>query len=97
MMCSHDVLFTVIPYHFTVITGDERDAGTTSRAYVIIHGREGVTDRMWLDMPEESSGFVPEALDTFHCHGSDVGDIKRVEARDSHMLRHNITQQRKHN
>ena len=71
----------VIPYHFTVTTSDEPDAGTTSRAYVIIHGREEATERMWLDLPEEKSGFLPEALDSFHCHGSDVGDIKRVEAR----------------
>ncbi|XP_062409544.1 lipoxygenase homology domain-containing protein 1-like [Sardina pilchardus] len=70
---------SLIPYHFTVTTGDEGDAGTTSRAYVIIHGREGATDRMWLDMPEEQSCFVPTALDSFHCQGKDVGDIKRVE------------------
>lgn len=48
---------------------------------------------MWLDMPEGSSGFMPEALDTFHCHGSDVGDIKRVEARYTHMHKYSTTQQ----
>ncbi|XP_076139289.1 lipoxygenase homology domain-containing protein 1-like [Alosa pseudoharengus] len=69
----------LIPYHFTVTTSDEDDAGTTSRAYVIIHGREGATDRMWLKMPQEKSCFLPGALDSFHCQGSDVGDIKRVE------------------
>ncbi|XP_063067192.1 lipoxygenase homology domain-containing protein 1-like [Engraulis encrasicolus] len=69
----------LIPYHFMVITGDEDDAGTNSRAFVIIHGREECTERMWLDMPEGKSGFEPDAMDTFSCLGADVGDIKQVE------------------
>uniref|UniRef100_A0A3B3ZLT1 PLAT domain-containing protein n=1 Tax=Periophthalmus magnuspinnatus TaxID=409849 RepID=A0A3B3ZLT1_9GOBI len=70
----------VIPYHFTICTGLDRDASTTSRAYVIITGANlSVTDRLWLDLPDGRRGFGAGSLETFECHGSDVGEIKRVE------------------
>ncbi|XP_033845859.1 lipoxygenase homology domain-containing protein 1-like [Periophthalmus magnuspinnatus] len=70
----------IIPYHFTICTGLDRDASTTSRAYVIITGANlSVTDRLWLDLPDGRRGFGAGSLETFECHGSDVGEIKRVE------------------
>uniref|UniRef100_A0AAV2IX71 PLAT domain-containing protein n=1 Tax=Knipowitschia caucasica TaxID=637954 RepID=A0AAV2IX71_KNICA len=69
-----------IPYHITICTGLERDASTTSRAYVIITGANlSVTDRLWLDLPDGRKGFEAGSLETFECHGSDVGEIKKVE------------------
>ncbi|XP_030623777.1 lipoxygenase homology domain-containing protein 1 [Chanos chanos] len=68
-----------IPYHITVATGVDRDAGTSSRAYVIIVGQTRTyTHRMWLDM-EGKNYFLPGSLESFLCHGADVGEIKNVE------------------
>ncbi len=73
----------VIPYHFSVTTGWDRDAGTSSRVYVIIIGKSNKkTDRLWLDL-EGTNGFLPGSLDYFTCYGADAGDIKKVEVRES--------------
>uniref|UniRef100_A0A8C3ALE5 Lipoxygenase homology PLAT domains 1 n=1 Tax=Cyclopterus lumpus TaxID=8103 RepID=A0A8C3ALE5_CYCLU len=70
----------LIPYHITICTGLERDASTTSRAYVIIIGANHTqTERLWLDLPDERKGFEAGSLESFQSHGSDVGDIKKVE------------------
>ncbi|XP_066499349.1 lipoxygenase homology domain-containing protein 1 [Hoplias malabaricus] len=70
----------VIPYHFTVSTGADRDASTTSRVYVIIMGPSDLeTDRLWLDLPEGKKCFAAESMENFECYGLDVGEIKRVE------------------
>ncbi|XP_057675207.1 lipoxygenase homology domain-containing protein 1-like isoform X3 [Corythoichthys intestinalis] len=69
-----------IPYHITLCTGLERDAGTTSRAYVIIIGaNQSRTDRLWLDPPDGKRGFQAGSLESFECHGTDVWEIKKVE------------------
>ncbi|XP_061733262.1 LOW QUALITY PROTEIN: lipoxygenase homology domain-containing protein 1 [Nerophis ophidion] len=73
-------LLPVIPYHITLCTGLERDAGTTSRAYVIIIGADhSHTERLWLDPPDGRKGFQAGSLESFECHGSDVGEMKKVE------------------
>ncbi|XP_058613751.1 lipoxygenase homology domain-containing protein 1-like isoform X4 [Onychostoma macrolepis] len=70
---------SLIPYHFSVTTGWDRDAGTSSRVYVIIIGKKNKkTDRLWLDL-DGKNGFLPGSLDYFTCYGTDVGDIKKVE------------------
>lgn len=71
----------VIPYHFSVITGYDRDAGTSSRVYVIIIGKKNKrTERLWLDL-DGKNAFLPGSLDYFTCYGSDVGEIKTVQVR----------------
>uniref|UniRef100_A0A3P8XB79 PLAT domain-containing protein n=1 Tax=Esox lucius TaxID=8010 RepID=A0A3P8XB79_ESOLU len=70
----------VIPYHFTVSTGMDRDASTTSRVYVIVLGPNDIeTERLWLDLPEGKKSFAAGSMEHFHCYGTDVGEIKRVE------------------
>uniref|UniRef100_A0A8D0DE08 Lipoxygenase homology PLAT domains 1 n=1 Tax=Sander lucioperca TaxID=283035 RepID=A0A8D0DE08_SANLU len=70
----------IIPYHFTLSTGMERDASTTARVYVIIIGPNDVeTDRLWLDLQEGKKSFTAGTMDHFVCYGTDVGEIKRVE------------------
>ncbi|KAL2092882.1 hypothetical protein ACEWY4_012680 [Coilia grayii] len=70
----------VIPYDFTVSTGLDRDASTTSRVYVIIMGPGDLeTDRMWLDLPEGKKCFASGSMEHFQAYGLDVGQIKRVE------------------
>ncbi|MCJ8735061.1 hypothetical protein PDJAM_G00242560 [Pangasius djambal] len=70
----------VIPYHFTVSTGSDRDASTTSRVFVIIIGANDLeTDRLWLELPEGKKCFAAETMEHFECYGLDVGEIKRVE------------------
>lgn len=60
----------------------ERDASTTSRAYVIIVGvNHTQTERLWLDLADERKGFEAGSLKSFETHGSDVGEIKKVEVR----------------
>lgn len=72
----------VIPYHFTLSTGMERDASSTARVYVIITGPNDVeTDRLWLDLPEGKKSFTAGTMEHFVCSGTDVGEIKRVEVR----------------
>ncbi|KAK2837787.1 hypothetical protein Q5P01_014999 [Channa striata] len=70
----------IIPYHFTLSTGVDRDASTTARVYVIIMGPNEVeTDRLWLDLPEGKKSFFSGTMNHFVCYGTDVGEIKRVE------------------
>ncbi|KAM4578886.1 lipoxygenase homology domain-containing protein 1 [Fundulus diaphanus] len=70
----------IIPYHFTLSTGVDRDASTTARAYVIIIGpNEAETDRLWLDLAEGKKSFMAGSMEHFVCYGADVGEIKRVE------------------
>ncbi|KAK2899220.1 hypothetical protein Q8A67_010638 [Cirrhinus molitorella] len=70
----------MIPYHFTVSTGDDRDASTTSRVYVIIMGPNDLeTERLWLDLTDGKTCFTVGGMEHFMCYGLDVGEIKRVE------------------
>ncbi|TKS84776.1 Lipoxygenase -like proteiny domain-containing protein 1 [Collichthys lucidus] len=70
----------VIPYHITICTGLDRDAATTSRAYVIIIGvNQTQTERLWLDLPDEKQGFQAGTLEIFESYGVDVGEIKTVQ------------------
>uniref|UniRef100_A0A3Q1F1I1 Lipoxygenase homology PLAT domains 1b n=1 Tax=Acanthochromis polyacanthus TaxID=80966 RepID=A0A3Q1F1I1_9TELE len=70
----------VIPYHFTLSTGMDRDASTTARVYVIIIGPGEIeTDRLWLDLPEGKTSFMAGTMEHFVSYGTDVGEIKRVE------------------
>ncbi|TSK72011.1 Lipoxygenase homology domain-containing protein 1 [Bagarius yarrelli] len=70
---------SLIPYHLTVKTGSDPEAGTNSRAYVIVKGsKQRQTELMWLELKGKSA-FTPEALDYFTCYGRDVGKIKKVE------------------
>lgn len=74
------VCLAVIPYHVSICTGLERDASTTSRAYVIIIGVDQTqTQRLWLDLPGGRKGFQAGSLESFEVQGSDVGEIKKVE------------------
>lgn len=76
-------LCAVIPYHITISTGLERDASTTSRAYVIIIGANHTqTERLWLDLLDGRQGFEAGSLESFESYGSDVGEIKKVEVRE---------------
>lgn len=79
LLCS---FCAVIPYHITICTGLERDASTTSRAYVIIIGANHTqTERLWLDLADGRKGFEAGSLESFESRGSDVGEIKKVEVR----------------
>ncbi|XP_014324136.2 lipoxygenase homology domain-containing protein 1 [Xiphophorus maculatus] len=70
----------IIPYHVSIGTGPERDASTASRAYVIIVGvNHTQTERLWLDLPNGRKGFLAGSLESFEAHGSDVGEIRKVE------------------
>ncbi|XP_071008463.1 lipoxygenase homology domain-containing protein 1 [Oncorhynchus clarkii lewisi] len=71
---------TIIPYHFTISTGEENDASTCSRVYVIIMGPNHTqTQRLWLDLPGGKKCFESGSLESFEAHGADVGEIKKVE------------------
>ncbi|XP_061881566.1 lipoxygenase homology domain-containing protein 1-like isoform X1 [Entelurus aequoreus] len=70
----------IIPYHFTLSTGVERDASTTARVYIVIIGPGDLeTDRLWLDLPDGKKSFAAGSMEHFVCYGTDVGKIKRVE------------------
>ncbi|XP_067279249.1 lipoxygenase homology domain-containing protein 1-like isoform X2 [Pseudorasbora parva] len=70
---------SLIPYHFSVTTGLDRDAGTSSRVYIIIIGKKNKrTERLWLDFDGKNE-FLPGSLDYFTCYGSDVGELKTVQ------------------
>ncbi|GCB80556.1 hypothetical protein scyTo_0016249, partial [Scyliorhinus torazame] len=71
---------TAIPYHITITTGQERDAGTNSRVYIIIMGPMKIhTSRMWLELPEGKNAFLPGSMEKFQVMGLDVGEIKKIE------------------
>ncbi|KAM7392648.1 hypothetical protein PAMA_007662 [Pampus argenteus] len=77
---EEEIELPIIPYHITICTGLERDASTTSRAYVIIIGANHTqTERLWLDLLDGRKGFEAGSLESFESHGSDVGEIKKVE------------------
>ncbi|TRZ03142.1 hypothetical protein DNTS_014536 [Danionella cerebrum] len=70
----------MIPYHFSVSTASDKDASTSSRAFVILSGPGDVeTERLWLDLPKGKKSFSAGGLEHFTCYGLDVGEIKRVE------------------
>ncbi|KAF7667477.1 hypothetical protein LDENG_00061370 [Lucifuga dentata] len=70
----------IIPYHFTLSTGTEREASTAARVYIIIIGANDTeTDRLWLDLPEGKKCYAAGTMEHFVCYGTDVGEIKRVE------------------
>ncbi|XP_073445861.1 lipoxygenase homology domain-containing protein 1 isoform X1 [Dendrobates tinctorius] len=70
----------VIPYHITISTGQDRDAGTESRAYVIIMGPQKIrTERLWLDLPKDKKSFALGSVEKFSVIGLDVGEVKRME------------------
>lgn len=52
---------------------------------IIIGANDLETDRLWLDHPEEKKSFFAETMEHFECYGLDVGEIKRVEARQMHL------------
>ncbi|XP_070780971.1 lipoxygenase homology domain-containing protein 1 [Enoplosus armatus] len=77
---EEEIELPIIPYHITICTGLERDASTTSRAYVIIIGANHTqTERLWLDLPDGKNGFEAGSLESSESYGSDVGEIKKVE------------------
>ncbi|XP_075870025.1 lipoxygenase homology domain-containing protein 1 [Nelusetta ayraudi] len=77
---EEEIELPIIPYHITICTGLERDASTTSRAYVIIIGANHTqTERLWLDLADGRKGFEAGSLESFESRGSDVGEIKKVE------------------
>nr|XP_019938128.1 PREDICTED: lipoxygenase homology domain-containing protein 1 isoform X2 [Paralichthys olivaceus] len=77
---EEEIELPLIPYHITICTGLERDASTTSRAYVIIIGANHTqTERLWLDLADGRKGFEAGSLESLESHGLDVGEIKKVE------------------
>ncbi|XP_061589573.1 lipoxygenase homology domain-containing protein 1 [Cololabis saira] len=77
---EEDIELPIIPYHISICTGLERDASTASRAYVIIVGvNHTKTEMLWLDLSDGRKGFEAGSLESFESHGSDVGEIKKVE------------------
>ncbi|GLD72495.1 lipoxygenase homology domain-containing protein 1 [Lates japonicus] len=71
---EEEIELPIIPYHITICTGLERDASTTSRAYVIIIGANHTqTERLWLDLPDGMKGYEAGSLESFESHGSDLG------------------------
>lgn len=48
---------------------------------IIIGANHTQTERLWLDLPDETKGFEAGSLESFQSHGSDVGEIKKVEVR----------------
>nr|XP_015194523.1 PREDICTED: lipoxygenase homology domain-containing protein 1 isoform X1 [Lepisosteus oculatus] len=69
-----------IPYHITISTGTERDASTTSRAYIIIMGpQQAKTARIWLDLSDGKKCFAAGTMEKFEVQGTDVGEITKVE------------------
>uniref|UniRef100_A0A4W3HXD7 Lipoxygenase homology PLAT domains 1 n=1 Tax=Callorhinchus milii TaxID=7868 RepID=A0A4W3HXD7_CALMI len=73
-------LFLVIPYHITITTSVQREAGTMSRAFIIIMGPQRMrTARLWLELPPGKKGFVPGSVENFMVNGLDVGEIKKIE------------------
>lgn len=48
---------------------------------IIIGANHTQTQRLWLDLPDGRKGFESGSLENFDAHGSDVGEIKKVEVR----------------
>ncbi|XP_051825625.1 lipoxygenase homology domain-containing protein 1 isoform X1 [Antechinus flavipes] len=70
----------LIPYHVTITTGEQKDAATESRAFIIIIGEDDeVSNRIWLDYPGTKKGFTSGSVEKFYVVGLDVGVIKKIE------------------
>uniref|UniRef100_A0A4W3HXD2 Lipoxygenase homology PLAT domains 1 n=1 Tax=Callorhinchus milii TaxID=7868 RepID=A0A4W3HXD2_CALMI len=62
------------------VTAGTREAGTMSRAFIIIMGPQRMrTARLWLELPPGKKGFVPGSVENFMVNGLDVGEIKKIE------------------
>ncbi|XP_056680371.1 lipoxygenase homology domain-containing protein 1 [Monodelphis domestica] len=70
----------LIPYHVTITTGEQEDAATNSRAFIIFIGEDDeVSKRIWLDYPGMKKGFSSGSVEKFYVVGLDVGEIKKIE------------------
>lgn len=49
---------------------------------IIIGADQTQTERLWLDLPDETQGFMAGSLENFQSYGVDVGEIKKVEVRE---------------
>ncbi|CAB1332384.1 unnamed protein product [Coregonus sp. 'balchen'] len=71
---------SIMPYHFTISTGAEKDASTSSTVYVGPNHTQ--TEGLWLDLRGGKKCFDSGSLESFESHGVDVGEIRRVELVD---------------
>ncbi|XP_038187072.1 lipoxygenase homology domain-containing protein 1 isoform X2 [Arvicola amphibius] len=70
----------VIPYYVSVTTGKHKDAGTDSRAFILLIGEDDEhSNRIWLDYPQGKRGFSCGSVEEFYVGGLDVGIIKKIE------------------
>ena len=60
-------------------TGDQKDAGTESDAWIRIIGpKKKHTGKQYLELVQKK-GFTPGSVETFSIDGIDVGTVKQIE------------------
>jgi hypothetical protein len=64
----------VISYTIRVTTGDQSDAGTDAKAYVVLIGNEAASEKIPLELVQQSS-FSPGITETFSVEAADVGKV----------------------
>ncbi len=68
-----------MPYTVKIRTGDEKDMGTDSNAFIRIMGpKKKHSGKLYLELAQKK-GFDPGSVETFSLESVDVGDIKQIE------------------
>ena len=70
---------TAIPYTVKITTGDEKDMGTESNAWVRLLGKKKKhTGKLHLELVQKKA-FSPGSIETFSLEAVDVEEVKELE------------------
>lgn len=67
-----------IAYTVRVATGDQEDAGTNARAYIVLIGTQAASEKIYLELFQKE-GFTPGLTETFSVEAVDVGTVMKLE------------------
>ena len=72
------VSFSAISYTVRATTGEQSDAGTEAKVYVVLIGTQAASEKIDLELVQKA-GFEPGTAETFSVEAVDVGEVKKIE------------------
>ncbi len=74
-------MISAIPYTIKVVTGEERDMGTESNAFIKLFGpKKKQTGKLHLELAQKKR-FEPGSMEIFSLEAVDVKEVKEIEVR----------------
>lgn len=75
---SHFTYLLAISYTVRATTGEQSDAGTEAKVYVVLIGTQAATEKIDLELVQKP-GFESGTAETFSVEATDVGEVKKIE------------------